>query len=614
MTLLQPDGLWLLGLIPVIVLIHLLQANRYRQVVPGAFLWRGLDLELSASRRWRPPRLTVLLVLQILAIAALAIAIASPRMTAPPRRHLFVLLDGSASMLATDVAPTRFDESVRRARDLLDGLGLQDRATLIRVGPSPRVLADDVDPSVARSALAGVQAGAGSAAMREALFLASSLAGRVTDATTEAVVLTDGAFADPGDLSGLTTPTRFQQIGGDAENYAITELNVRPYPQPAAGLAAFVRVVNYTDRPATMPIRLLADGLLQETRDVEVAARRRSDLTFHVPSGTRRVAVVLGGRDALAADDLAEVAVEGGYARDVLLVSRLPDVLQRALRAIPDLRVQTVAPENYTGAGAELVVLDGVLPERLPSGQLLIFNPPAGRAYLTVRGEPRQAQVTRYDAHHPLLRSVDLSANRLARATAVEPPSWARVVADVGGDPIVVEGREAGRAVVVFGFDPNGSGLDRQLAFPLLVANAVSYVAGGELTPSLAPGRAVSLPVTPGIREVRLDSPGGAPRSLSVEGSSVTLERLELPGQYTVREGSSASRGEVGDVGRVFSVNVVNEAESNPRARSWPPVEVAMPRSEQPSLTSLELWPYLLGLGLLLLGAEWARFGRGRAA
>ena len=604
MTFLQPAGLWLLGLIPLVLLIYLLRSNPRRQTVPSAFLWKGLNRDLSASRRWRPPSPSLLLLLQLLAIGVVALAVANPRMTAPPRRHIFLLLDASASMLATDVQPSRFEEAVRQARALLLGLGPHDRATVIRVGPSPRVVAEDVDTIAAQAALTELRAGAGSAAMREALFVASSLAGRVGDVTGEAVVLSDGAFRELGDLAALSVPVRFQTVGRSADNQAVAVLSVVRQPQQAGGLAAFARVVNYADGPARLPVRLLVDGIAQETRDIEVAGRRRSELSFAVPEGSRRVAVSLGSQDALAADDQAEVAVEAGHARQVLLVSRLPETLERALRAIPDLQVQTVSPEGYSGAGAELVVFDGVLPERLPSGQLLIVNPPNGRDYLKVVGEMRSVHVTDFDTRHPLLESVDLSAARLARATTLEAPSWARVVADSVGRPLILEGRESGRSVVVFAFDPSGSSVDKMLAFPLLVSNAVAFLSGGELTPSLPPGRSATLPVGPGVREVRLEGPEGT-RTLSVEGSSVRLERLEAPGRYTVRE-----RGDGAGEARTFSINVADEAESDLTPRPRATVEAATRRAEQPSLSRIDYWPALLALGLVVFSAEWWRFGR----
>ncbi len=607
MTFLQPAGLWLLGLIPVILLIHLLRSRPRRETVPSAFLWRGLDREVSASRRVRPSRPTLLLLLQLLFVAAIALAVAGPRVTAPPRRHLFVLLDASASMLAREGVATasRFDEAARQARLLLDDLGAQDRATVLRVGPRPKVLAEDVEPAEARAALDGAHAGAGSAQMRDALLLLSDLGRRVADAAPEAVVLTDGAFADPGDLGALGLPVRFQLVGRPGANQAVAALQVQHQPRPGAGLAALARVVNYADTPARLPLRLLADDVPLETREVEVAARGGLEVAFTVPEGARRVTVALGARDPLPEDDLAEVAVEASQARQVSLVSRMPETLERALRSIPNLRVETISPEGYTGAGAELVVLDGFLPERLPGGQLLIVNPPSGRPGLPIVGEARSVEVSDWDARHPLLRSVDLSAVRLVRASTLDPPSWARVVAETAGGPLILEGQEDGRSIVVLGFDPVNSGVDRMLAFPLLVSNAVAFLSGGELAPSLPAGRSATLPVQPGVREVQLEGPEGAVRTLPVTGASVRLDGLELPGRYLARE-----RGEGAGAPRTFTINIADEAESDIRPRQPAVLLATSPSAEQPSVTPTEIWPALLSLGLAALGAEWWRFGR----
>src|SRR5215210_8084190 len=105
MTFLQPAALWLLGLIPLVVVLHLLRAAAERQLIPSAFLWRDLGRDPEVARRWRPPRLTLLLLLQLLAIAAASFALSMPRLTTPPGRHLVIVLDASGSMLATDDRP-----------------------------------------------------------------------------------------------------------------------------------------------------------------------------------------------------------------------------------------------------------------------------------------------------------------------------------------------------------------------------------------------------------------------------------------------------------------------------------------------------------------------------
>jgi hypothetical protein len=181
-----------------------------------------------------------------------------------------------------------------------------------------------------------------------------------------------------------------------------------------------------------------------------------------------------------------------------LLVTRRPEALERALKAIPDLKVDTVSPDKYDGSGAEIVVLDGAIPPTLPTGQLIVVSPPAGQQLLPIGNEIQGVQFSDFDPRHPLLQAVDLSAVRLARATPFQPPPWARVVAEAPGGPLIVEGREQGRSVIGLGFEPSDSGIDRMIAFPLLVANAISFLGGGDLTPSLVPGRTVTLPVAPG--------------------------------------------------------------------------------------------------------------------
>jgi hypothetical protein len=605
MTFLQPAALWLLGLIPLVVLLHLLRAAAHRQLVPSAFLWRDLGREPEVARRWRPPRLTLVLLLQILAIAAASFALATPRLTTPPGRHLVLVLDASASMLATDERPTRFDEGVRRARLLLAGLTPADVASIVRAGPRPRAVATAVDPLAAQAALGEVRPGGGSAAMREALFVASDIARRSPDRAAEIVVLTDGSFVDPGDLSALGVGTRFETVGRETANRAVTSLSVARQPGGPGTQSAVARLANYGDQPARVGLSLFVDDVLSDRRDVDLAPKGQTVAAFDVPAGVRRVGVKLAGGDALPADDFAEVSVDIGFVRRVLLVTRRPEALERALRAIPDLKVDTVSPDRYDGSGAEIVVLDGVVPPTLPSGQLIVVSPPAGQSLLPVGPEIQGVQFSDFDPRHPLLQSVDLSAVRLAKATPFQTPPWARVVAEAPGGPLILEGREEGRSVIGLGFEPSASGIDRMIAFPLLVANAISFLGGGDLAPSLVPGRTVTLPVAPGIGQVTLETPDGQPRRLRPEQGSVRFDEVELPGRYVIRE-VGAGVGEP----RVFAVNVADEAESSIAPRPRPPVTVPSPGGDGTVVRPLEIWPYLVAGALLLLVFEWWRFGR----
>jgi hypothetical protein len=441
--------------------------------------------------------------------------------------------------------------------------------------------------------------------MREALFVASDLARRTEDRTAEIVVYSDGSFVDPGDLSTLGVSTRFETIGREAANRAVTGLSVARQPGGPGTQSAVARLANYGDQPARVGLSLFVDDVLSDRRDVDLTPKGQTVAAFEVPAGVRRVAVKLNGGDSMPADDFAEVSVDIGFVRRVLLVTRRPEALERALRAIPDLKVDTVAPERYDGSGAEIVVLDGVVPQTLPSGQLIVVSPPPTQKLVPVGPEVQGVQFSDFDPRHPLLQAVDLSAVRLAKATPFQTPSWARVVAQAPGGPLIVEGTEEGRSVVALGFDPTGSGIDRMIAFPLLVANAISFLGGGDLAPSLIPGRTVNLPVGPGITSVSLEMPDGEQRNLKPEQGSVRLDELEVPGRYVIREVGSGA-GEP----RIFAVNVADDAESAIAPRPREAVIVPPKPGSDQIVTPFEVWPFLVGGTLLLLVFEWWRFGR----
>jgi Ca-activated chloride channel family protein len=605
MTFLYPSAFWLLSLIPVVFIIHLLRASAERRLIPSVFLWRGLGRDPEVARRWRPPRLTLVLLLQLLAIGAAALALSSPRVTAPPGRHLVLVLDASGSMLATDESPTRFDDGLRRARGLLTRLGPSDVVSIVRAGPHPQTIATAVEPLTAQAKLTDVHPGGGQAAMREALFVGADIARRTGDRATEMVVETDGAFVDPGDLSGLGVATRFDTVGKQSANRAITGLSVARQPSGSGNQSALVKLANYGEQPVRVTLSLLVDDVAYDKRDVDLGAKAGAVSTFDVPAGARRVAAKIAGGDTMPADDFAEVSVDTGFVRRVLLVTAKPEALLRALKAIPDLRVDTVTPDKYDGSGAEIVVLDGVLPQPLPSGQLIVVNPPANQPFLPLKPEAQSVQFSDFDPRHPLLQAVDLSAVRLAKATPFQTPSWARVVAEAPAGPLILEGRESGREVVALGFEPTASGIDRMIAFPLLVANAVSFLGGGDLTPSLIPGRVATLPEPPGVSLVTLETPSGEQRRLPIEQGSVRLDDAEMPGRYIVRETGPAA----GDA-RVFAVNIADAVESAIAPKERPPIAAPSVSATGEGVTPLQIWPYLVMGVLALLILEWWRSGR----
>jgi Ca-activated chloride channel homolog len=176
MSFASPILLWGLLLVPAALLAYWL-AQRRR--IKYAARFTNLDLlanvvDASPGRRRHVPA-----VLALAALTALLVAVARPQaVVAVPREEATVVLamDGSASMNATDVPPTRLDAAKSAASTFLDELPERFRVGLVSFSDAVKVLEEPTDDREAvRTSLEGIQGEVGTAigeAIRESAALA----------------------------------------------------------------------------------------------------------------------------------------------------------------------------------------------------------------------------------------------------------------------------------------------------------------------------------------------------------------------------------------------------------------------------------------------------------
>jgi hypothetical protein len=173
-----PAGLALLALAIPIVLLHILRPRRPEVVVGSTYLWKPLAEPVSAASPWQRLRPSLLLLLQLLAVALLALAVARPvRLTAAPlAKHTVFIVDDSGSMAANDGKPDRIGAARARAQALRRQLPGGGQASVVVASAQPRVLLSASDDSRAfTEALAAIPPPAGTADFAGAFNLAESL-------------------------------------------------------------------------------------------------------------------------------------------------------------------------------------------------------------------------------------------------------------------------------------------------------------------------------------------------------------------------------------------------------------------------------------------------------
>jgi hypothetical protein len=322
-----------------------------------------------------------------------------------------------------------------------------------------------------RSALLGARVGNGTAALREALAIASAQIAATPDLRGQIVLLTDAAWPTPPEpIGALDAPVEVVAVGGGSDNQAIDSLVVRMDPS-GRSQTAFVELANVADHAVRIPVRVSGDDAPLDERQVDLPPRSRTRLAIPLPIEVGRVRVQLLGHDALALDDVAETISAGGRPREVVLAGRQSADVRRALESMPFAHLRLSSGGDTQGG--DLTVLEGTLPAQLPAGPLLLIDPPASSGRLLGVGLGSGAHVQQ---SHPLLQGLDLTALQAETPSVTGVPGWAKVVLGTVQGPLIMEGRLEGHPVVALTFDPATSGLEKTLAFPLLVSNASAYL------------------------------------------------------------------------------------------------------------------------------------------
>ncbi len=610
MNFLTPLALTFAALSIPIILLYMLKLRRRDVLVSSTLLWQRLLRDREANAPWQRLRRNLLLLLQLLALILLTLALARPFLPTPSivSGSVVILLDGSASMRATDVAPTRFDAALNAAREIVAGLSAGDAATIISIGPQPRVLASTTgDKAVLRRALDKAAPTAGRADWEAGFALAA--AGLAGAADTQVVIISDGAL--PETLPPLPGQVRFVGVGGGSDNLAITALATR---EGAEVPQAFLRLVNYGESDAEPLIELFADGVLFDARRLSIPARGNTTLTLSdLPYDMRVLQAQLSIEDALPLDDIAWTIHAPPASRRVLLVSDGNLFLERALGALPSVELTRLAPDtslpsSQEGAEGEytLYVYDGVVTNTLPSGNLWLIGPAVSSS-----GAFTATTITHVAADDPLLRYVDLSDIHILRARKVEPPPGARVLVEAEGGPLlfVVERPEGRLAVLTF--DLRDSDLPLQVAFPILTANLTNWLLpqgaltllAGEGRGEVHPGDPVPIQPDPEAAQIVITAPDGDRHVLPVGEKIPVFAAADQLGVYQVEQ---FDQSETILQSAAFAVNLFDEAESNIAPGDVVRIgQIEVTNTVQKEEGRREFWPWLAGAALVVFVVEW---------
>ncbi|HEY6557272.1 MAG TPA: VWA domain-containing protein [Polyangiaceae bacterium] len=601
----------------LVVGLYILKLRRRPVAVPFSRIWQSVLRDKEATQLFSQLKRWLSLLLQLLLLLALVLALGDPRISAAvvEGRNIVVLVDGSASMKATDVEPTRLHAAKRELKKLVRSLGGADRMLIAQMdaGLTPLSTMTGELPELER-AVAELRATDTRADLRRGLeFALDSLRDL---SKREILIVSDGAFGDVQeavrglDLRGAALS--FLPVGKSGKNVAITGFSVRRYPLDKARYEVMLEIMNMNASPTPVELTLLGDGVVADITRLSLGAGERvlrfyKDLAGASRTLEAKITPVDRNSDQLPADNHAYALMPERRRSRVAVVTSGNTYLEAALLLDEYLDVSVLSPDQYPSREAyDVMIFDGVAPPPQPASGYLYLNPPAQNSPVPIGKLIESFGFDAWDKKTPVLRFISMGDIQVAHGSSFKVAAPDRVLGQSDLGPILVEGRRGGVPFVALGFDPRDSDFVLRVGWPLFVLNVVNYFVEEDTSyvSSYRTGEVWRVPAPSNVDVATLTDPAGRSRKVPVkEGRAVYLG--DQAGFYRLTSGER-------DEATSFAGNLADPEES----RIAPQRELSFGRTKAASVGNFqagmrrELWLYLLAAVLLVSVVEWITYHR----
>ncbi|MCC5823571.1 MAG: VWA domain-containing protein [Phycisphaerales bacterium] len=604
-----------------LLLLHALKLRRRPVRVSSTLLWMNAAKDLEVNIPFRAPRMTLLFLLQLLAVILLALALARPVVGAAERipGRLIVVIDASASMNAADAGPEGMTRLERAKALAVDRLGSMRRGSAV---PEIAVVRASLDPRMVvaprrsiENAIAGIRTIEPTdqpldldnlRAMLNALLDHAAEEDEESAASTEPTVwiFTDAGMIRPSDFPGwsgeIVTVT-----DAPGRNAGIAAMHAIRDPSEPDTARVFLRVVSNADRPAGVVVRLRA-GVVTQTVPLEIPAATEEGpgavtraVTIRAPGAARLEASLESGGGVLASDDRAWADLpDPRPPRTVVFApdGRPDPFLLDVLGVLAPGSVSSHAPtERDALAGAELVVYDRVTPDALPSVPSLGFASAWPGAEEQALREGRERIVV-WDRAHPVLRDLSLATVVFDRAVPLpdESAPGVTVLAEARSGPAIIEAVGGGVRHIRVSFPLTRSNWAMDVGMPIFIASAFERLAPGVRGEGVVHTTSESIEIRAAADRVRADGPLTAEAPAS-EGVAI-LGPLARAGVYTLTGAEQPT----------LAVSMLDAGESAIRVGE-PALfgREALPAARAAVEGRRELWPTLLLIAFVIMTLEW---------
>ena len=534
-------GLWGLIGIPILILIYIIKNKYTEQTVSSTYLWTLSERFLKRKNPLTMIAGLIALILQILAVAAISLAIAHPVfMLKDVARQYYFILDSSGSMSAGLNEDSLFEQGKGRIRDIIQDSANGSTYTLVCIGDTYEIVCENYDDKgETLRMLDELQVGGGEAAMETALLGAQSAFAE--NSGLDMYLFTDKSYSETENITVVN-------LSNVTENYAISDFT---YTTNLETVTVTANVISYeSDKELTVEFYKDGEEKAISTQNISLVKGEKTPIEPIVFNGTfHKIEALILDSDGQKLDNSSLLfSEESQNAYRVLLVSDQPFFLESALKVAGTAAIEKIETEDYAGqSGYDLYIFDCFNPQTMPKdGAVWLFNldgnlPQSGFSAYGENQLENGGKLNLSTSTATLVQTLtkDLSdtpvyIDSYQKYGALQYSSNFQILYTYNRSPMIFIGENGyGNREVVFAFDLHKSNFPLTYDYTVLIRNILEYSFPKVLDKyTYDCGETLAMNAAPDCQSIEIISPSGEKELKTL--NTIDNYRLAEVGVYTI--------------------------------------------------------------------------------
>ena len=329
LTFMTPWALYGLAVLVPVIMLYLLKPKPKDLHIPSLMFIVSMEQRKRFRSFFKKFFRDPLLLLQLLILSLLVLAMANPFYTSEEKREIkenvVIVLDGSASMSATDVPPSRFARAKGLAIDIVNSLTDQDKVSIIFAENIPILLLNQGDKEKALAILNDLEPKDTPTGIGNSILLARDI---IRDSKVNKRIYAISDFSNYEGMDPLAAQKNafadgisvsFIKTAGEGKNLAIINARAGRRENGCFG-EAVVKNYGKTTRPVEVQFLMGGSSVDSTTKNIEASSTEL--FSFMASCGDKEYIAMLKitGIDSLETDNEAHFIIPGSKKYKVLLI------------------------------------------------------------------------------------------------------------------------------------------------------------------------------------------------------------------------------------------------------------------------------------------------------